>query len=62
MASTDTTTDVNDTDSKRRIATREWINADGEKVSTGSPDVMGVRYTFLKTGVSVEYQYGVNEQ
>jgi hypothetical protein len=49
-------------DSKRRIATREWINADGEKVPTGSPDVNGVRYTYLATGGSVEWIYGVNPQ
>jgi hypothetical protein len=56
-----TVTDDNG-DSKRRIATREWINADGEKVSTGSPDVAGVRYTYLKTGGQVEYVYGENGQ
>jgi hypothetical protein len=57
---TDTT--ENGATEKRRIATREWINADGEKVPTGSPDVNGVRYTFLATGGSVEWVYGVNPQ
>lgn len=56
-------TDVTDnTDSKRRIATREWIDDKGEKVPTGSASVAGVRYTYLKTGGSVEYIYGENDQ
>lgn len=60
---TDTTTVTDDNgDSKRRIATREWINGDGDKVPTGSADVAGVRYTYLKTGGSVEYIYGENPQ
>ena len=46
---------------KRAIAKREWINADGERVPTGSPDVKGVRYTYLDTGNSVEYRHGVND-
>lgn len=62
---TDTTTtptaDENG-ESKRRIALREWINADGEKVPTGSPEVNGVRYTYVKTGGQVEYVYGENPQ
>lgn len=60
MANTDNTTDASD--SKRRIATRDWINADGEKISTGSADVAGVRYTYLATGGQVEWLYGVNPQ
>jgi hypothetical protein len=58
---TDTTNNVAD-ESKKRIALREWLNADGDKISTGSPEVAGVRYTYVKTGGSVEYVHGVNEQ
>lgn len=62
MADNSPTTPDDNGDSKRRIATREWINADGEKVPTGSADVAGVRYTYLATGGSVEWRYGVNDQ
>lgn len=44
------------------IADRAWLNAAGEEISTGSADVAGVRYTYLKTGNSVEYILGQNEQ
>lgn len=47
---------------KKAIAKREWINADGDKVPTGSADVAGVRYTYLATGNSVEYVIGENPQ
>ncbi len=51
----DTTT--NEAATKRQVATREWINAGGEKVPTGSQDVAGVRYTLLSTGAAVEYRF-----
>jgi hypothetical protein len=51
---TDTTT--NETAKKKQIAERHWINAAGEKVPTGSQDVIGVRYTYLPSGKSVEYR------
>ena len=60
---TDVTTTPDTTEStKKRIATREWINAAGDKVPTGSADVAGVRYTYLSTGGSVEYKYGASDQ
>jgi hypothetical protein len=55
------TTEAAGENKSNRIATREWINADGERVPTGNPDVAGVRYTYLKTGGSVEYIMGQNE-
>lgn|SRR5262245_47984300 len=57
---TDTTTATNG--KRKAIAERDWLNADGEVVSTGSPDVAGVRYTYLATGTSIEYVLGQNEQ
>lgn len=58
-----TDTNTADTgDSRRAIAKREWINAAGERVPTGSADVAGARYTYLATGNSVEYVYGANPQ
>lgn len=56
------TTQTPDTESRRAIAKREWINGAGEKVPTGSADVAGVRYTYLATGNSVEYKIGENPQ
>lgn len=56
---TDTATnEAPDSTAKRQIAKREWINKAGEKLPTGSPDVAGVRYTFLSTGKSVEFMLG----
>lgn len=49
-------------ESRRAIAKREWINAAGEKVPTGSAEVAGVRYTYLATGNSVEYRIGDSQQ
>jgi len=46
---------------RKAIAERDWLNAEGEVISTGSPDVAAVRYTFLATGSSVEYELGKNE-
>lgn len=40
--------------SGRSIATRDWLNADGERIPTGSPDVAGFRYTFKATGAAYE--------
>lgn len=51
-----------DESTRKAIAKREWINDQGDRVPTGSPDVAGVRYTYLKTGESVDYILGVNEQ
>jgi len=62
MTDTTQTPATNGSKKTRAIAKREWINAAGEKVSTGSPDVAGVRYTYLGTGESVEYLLGLNEQ
>lgn len=61
---TDVTPDSNGKgkESKRAIAKREWLNAAGERIPTGSPDVAGVRYTYLDTNNSVEYVLGQNEQ
>lgn len=59
---TDVTTTPDNAESKKRIATREWINAAGDKVPTGSADVAGVRYTYLSTGGSVEWHHGENDQ
>lgn len=58
----DTAATPDNAESKKRIATREWINAAGEKVPTGSADVAGVRYTYLSTGGSVEYKYGASPE
>lgn len=58
---TDTTTATNGK-KRKAIAERDWINADGDVVSTGAPDVAGIRYTYLATGNSVEYLLGQNEQ
>lgn len=56
---TDTTTNEPTAEgAKRQIAKREWINKAGEKLPTGSPDVAGVRYTFISTGKSVEFMLG----
>lgn len=56
---TDTTQNAPEAEaSKRQIAKREWINKGGEKLPTGSPDVAGVRYTFISTGKSVEFMLG----
>lgn len=58
-----TNVDTGDTgESRKAIAKREWIDANGEKVPTGSPDVAGVRYTYLRTGNTVEYVIGENPQ
>lgn len=57
----DVATPDNEETGKRAIAKREWINDAGERIPTGSPDVKGVRYTYLDTGNSVEYRHGVNE-
>lgn len=58
---TDTTN--TDTDKKgRAISKREWLNAAGEKVATGSADVAGLRYTNLATGESVQFMFADNQQ
>lgn len=59
---TDTTQAPDSGKGGRAIAKREWINAQGERIPTGSADVAGARYTYLATGGSVEYRYGENEQ
>lgn len=48
--------DTHETDSKRAtIAKRDWLDKDGSRVPTGSPDVAGWRYTFNATGKSIEH-------
>lgn len=60
MANTDTNTDGGD--SKRAISKRDWINAAGDRVPTGSPDVAGIRYTYLANGESVEFKFADSQQ
>ena len=55
MANTDTDTDT--ADSKRAISKRDWLNAAGERIPTGSPDVAGIRYGYLENGQSVEFMF-----
>ena len=51
-------TETDEGKKSRQVAKRDWLNEAGERVPTGSPDVIGVRYTYIPTGESVEYVFG----
>jgi len=56
---TDTTTNGK---KRETISKRDWINAARERVPTGSPDVAGIRYTFLANSKSVEFMFADSPQ
>jgi len=58
---TDTTTNGSGK-TRATISKRDWLNAQRERVPTGSADVAGIRYTFLANNKSVEFMFADSQR